>query len=81
LREVGGKVLFEPALKVTHHEPNAGRAPRREVQRYAARGMLRYFAKFGGLSAYRLLGLVSLRLTAGEALASRQKILNTPTGP
>ncbi len=84
LKEAGLGVAYEPGWMVIHHEPNASRAPRVEVQRYAARGMLRYFAKFGGWGArsgYRCLAWMSGRLSFREAFASRKRILETPTGP
>jgi hypothetical protein len=58
------------------------RAVRPEIQRYAARGLLRYFAKFGGgLAGYRWLAFLSGRLGACEAFASRKNILDRSTGP
>ncbi|HVX86289.1 MAG TPA: glycosyltransferase family 2 protein [Phycisphaerae bacterium] len=84
LRNAGRESWFFPAAAVTHHSPNAARSPRPEVQRYAARGTLRYFAKHGSflqLLSYRLLALLSRRLPPHEALAPRTSLLNHPTGP
>lgn len=84
MHDAGHETWFLPEVTVTHHQPNANRAPRPEVQRYAARGVLRYFARHGSLlqrAGYRLLALGSRRLPAGEALASRTAILNRSTGP
>ncbi len=84
LRDGGREVWFEPGATVVHHSPNAARAPRPEVQRYAARGVLRYFAKHGSwgqLALYRLLAMASGRLSVGEALASRRRIVERSTGP
>jgi N-acetylglucosaminyl-diphospho-decaprenol L-rhamnosyltransferase len=75
---------FLPTATVTHLNPNAARSPRPQAQHWAARGSLRYFAKFSGpltLTAFRLLALASFRLPPSEALASRRKILDSPTGP
>jgi GT2 family glycosyltransferase len=82
--EAGWRTWFEPLVRVTHHAPNASRDPRPEVQRWSARGLLRYFAKFGGwlsLRGYGLLAMLSGRLPFGEAFASRGKILERSTGP
>ena len=49
-----------PSPGVIHHAPNAGNAPRPEVQRWAARGLLRYFAKHGGLGELGLCRLLTL---------------------
>lgn len=84
LREMGKQILFVPSLQITHHQPNAARPPRPDVQRWAARGMLRYFARFSpfiSLPLYRLLACASGRLTFREALASRKSILGRTTGP
>ncbi len=83
LRDAGHPTLFAPALTVTHHHPNAQRSPRLQVQRYSARGLLRYFAKHSAhsLLVYRLLALVTGRLSSKEALAPRKTILNRATGP
>ncbi len=84
LRNAGHEAWFFPAAAVTHHSPNAARSPRPEVQRYAARGTLRYFAKHGRfpqLLAYRLLALASRRLPPNEALAPRRTLLAASTGP
>jgi GT2 family glycosyltransferase len=81
--EGGWKAWFVPGARVTHHAPNASRDPRPEVQRWAARGLLRYFAKFGGwgtLRGYGLLAVLSGRLPFDEAFASRRKILERSTG-
>ncbi len=75
-------VQFIPAAKVTHFHPNATRPPRPEVQRWAARGLLRYFAKFadpGTLAAYRLLAFLSGRLSARDVFVSRETILTRGT--
>ena len=83
LAAVGLRTWFVEEVGVKHHAPNAA-APRKSVQRYSARGMLRYFAKHGRvgqLFAYRLLAVVSRRLSVGEAFASKGKILESSTGP
>ena len=82
LRDAGARMWFDPALQATHYQPNAARARRPEVQRYAARGMLRYFAKFSpaALAGYRVLAMVSLRLPAREAWLPAPH-LQRPTGP
>jgi N-acetylglucosaminyl-diphospho-decaprenol L-rhamnosyltransferase len=83
LKDAGHQIWFNPNAQVTHHAP-AALHPNPQIKRYAARGLLRYFAKHGTpsqLLAYRLLALVSLRLPPHEALALRKKILETPTGP
>jgi N-acetylglucosaminyl-diphospho-decaprenol L-rhamnosyltransferase len=75
---------YVSTAEVIHAAPNAGGPPRPLIQKYAARGLLRYFAKHGTLpqlTAYRLLALLSRRLPPNEALAPKQKILTTPTGP
>jgi GT2 family glycosyltransferase len=84
LHDAGHATWFLPDVSVMHHQPNANRAPRPEVQRYAARGLLRYFAKHGTTlqrTTYGLLALASRRLPAREALASRAAILKRSTGP
>jgi GT2 family glycosyltransferase len=82
LRAAGRTVWFATDLCVIHHQPNARRLPQTEIQRYAARGLLRYFAKFGGgLAGYRLMAFISGRLPAREVFASRRQILECPTGP
>ena len=84
LRDTGHGLWFVPEAEVTHHAPNAARVPREEVQRWAARGTLRYFAKFGPVGSlwmYRVLAVVTRRLGLKEAFASRGKILGRPTGP
>ena len=82
LHAAGRKVWFVPEVTVRHYQPNAVRPLRPEIQRYAARGMLRYFAKFGGgLAGYRMLAFLSGRLPAPEAFASRRNILECSTGP
>lgn len=78
----GLTVRFVPAARVTHVHPYAARPPRRQVQRWATRGTLRYFAKFGSpatLSGYRLLAFLSRRLPAREVLAGRAHILSRGT--
>jgi N-acetylglucosaminyl-diphospho-decaprenol L-rhamnosyltransferase len=84
LADSGFPSYYLPEAKVTHAAPNAAGAPRPLIQRYAARGLLRYFAKhgtFAQLPLYRLIALLSRRLPLREAFASAQKILNSPTGP
>jgi GT2 family glycosyltransferase len=88
LRDAGydthGAWPLVPGWEVTHVAPNADRPARPEVQRYAARGTLRYFARHGSalqLAAYRMLAFGSGRLPLKEALASRAEILRRPTGP
>ena len=84
LAKQGYPTIYVPDLALTHHRPNASRDVQPEVQRYAARGQLRYFAKHGswlGLRAFGLLGALAGRLRLGEALALRQTILKRPTGP
>jgi N-acetylglucosaminyl-diphospho-decaprenol L-rhamnosyltransferase len=74
---VNGQTWFAPEACVTHHAPNASRPPRAKVQRWAAQGLLRYFAKHGSageLAAFRLLAAVSGRLGVGEVMASRRAI-------
>lgn len=69
---------------VIHHAPNANRTPRPQVQRWAARGVLRYFAKHGNalqMLACRGLIMLARRLPVGEVCASRQTILARLTGP
>ena len=83
MHDAGMKIVFVPEAKVTHFQPNAIREPRPEVQRWAARGQLRHFAKHGGLGTlwgYRLMALLSGRLDADEAMASRKAILARGTG-
>ncbi len=73
-----------PDAKVTHHAPNAARAPRAAAQKWAARGMLRYFAAHGNAAdriGFGLLALASGRLSPGDALASCATILSRATGP
>lgn len=75
---------FAPEAHVTHHNPNATRPPRPQIQRYAARGLLRYFALHGtptDLLTYRLLTLLTRRLPPKEALTPRKTLQKTPTGP
>jgi GT2 family glycosyltransferase len=82
LSERGYATWFVPEAKVMHHAPNAGRAARRDVQRWAARGMLRYFAKFGSsgqLLGYRVMAVTSGRLGVREGLARRGRILERGT--
>jgi len=85
LKAGGYETWFVPVenAAVIHHHPNAARTPRPEVLRWSARGTLRYFAKFSpsSLFAYRWLAFLTGRLSAGEAFASRESILNKPTGP
>jgi GT2 family glycosyltransferase len=84
MKDAGHETWFVPEVAVTHHSPNAARTPRPEVQRYSARGVLRYFAKHGSLlqrGAYRLLALAGGRLPAREALAARSTLLARSTGP
>jgi N-acetylglucosaminyl-diphospho-decaprenol L-rhamnosyltransferase len=83
LASAGLRTWFVQDGTVIHLAPNAA-APRESARRYSARGMLRYFAKHGTagqLLGYRLLALVSGRLSVGEAFASKRKILETATGP
>ena len=80
----GYTAMFAPDLVVTHHRPNAAREPRPDVQLWAARGTLRYFAKFAGagtLCGYRILSLAGGRLRWREAMARRRTILERATGP
>jgi len=87
LKDAGYQTQFVPLppnAGVIHLSPNAARPPRPAARRYAARGLLRYFAKFGTPAqrlACRGLLLFSGRLGPSEALASRSRILATPTGP
>ena len=83
-QDAGNEVWFTPTIAVTHHDPNAQRPPRPEVQRYAARGLLRYFAKHGGLVTlwgYRKLAFFSGRLPFSEAFTLRNAIIGRATGP
>jgi GT2 family glycosyltransferase len=83
MRRLGG-VWFEPALEVVHRSPHSSRESNRQVLKWSARGLLRYFAKWGSwgqLMGYRLLALCSRRLSMEEALASRRAILEKATGP
>lgn len=82
LRTQGCRSVFIPDWHLTHHAPNAARPPRKQVQTYAARGLLRYFARHGTaaqLGLYRMLGLFSGRLTLRETTASREAILQRST--
>src|SRR5262249_26330429 len=82
LHDAGMTVRFIPSAQVTHFHPNATRPPRPEAQRYAARGLLRYFAKFAGpgtLTGYRLLAYLSGRLPARDTFACRATILARST--
>jgi GT2 family glycosyltransferase len=84
LAEKGLRTYFQQDAAVMHLAPAASRNPPKIIRRYAARGTLRYFAKHGRflqLSLYRLLAIASRRLPINEALASRRKVLSTPTGP
>ena len=84
LADSGFPSHYLPEAKVTHAAPNAAGEPRPLIQRYAARGLLRYFAKhgtFGQLVLYRFIALFSRRLPVREAFAPTRKILNSPTGP
>lgn len=77
-----GQTWFAPEVRVMHHAPNASRPRRAEVQRWAARGLLRYFAKHGSageLAAFCVLAAVSGRLAVGELLASRRAIVGRST--
>jgi len=80
----GLRTYFVSEAIIIHHAPNAARPSNPITQKYASRGLLRYFAKHGTptqLLAYRLLALLSLRLPPHEALAPRKKILEIATGP
>jgi len=84
LYNAGHPTWFFPGATVMHHQPNAGRPARPLVQCWSARGTLRYFAKFGGvgsLFAYRMIAFAGGRLSATEAFARREKILERSTGP
>jgi GT2 family glycosyltransferase len=88
LRDAGWTVRaawpIVPEWAVDHRRPNAARPPRPAVQRYAARGLLRYFTCHGSrgqLAAYRVLATVSGRLGWRAAWAPRAVIRATPTGP
>ncbi len=84
LAALGLRTLLKRDVAVTHLSPAASRSPSATIRRYAARGLLRYFAKHGTpaqLLTYRLLVLSTGRLSPKEALAPKQKILETPTGP
>jgi len=86
LAAAGYPSWFVPAEHggVVHHAPNAARSARPEVQRWAARGLLRYFAKHGNalqLAACRGLILIAGRLACSEALAGRKTLLARRTGP
>jgi N-acetylglucosaminyl-diphospho-decaprenol L-rhamnosyltransferase len=84
LRSAGHSIWFVPTAAVIHINPNASRVPSRVTQLYAARGLLRYFAKHAGfiqLTLVRLFAVLGRRLALSEALASRQSILDRSTGP
>lgn len=84
LSEAGYQTWFIPEATVRHLHPNANRAPRPEVQLYAARGLLRYFAKHGPtyrLQTYRTVASLCCRLPKAEAFAPRTAILGRSTGP
>jgi N-acetylglucosaminyl-diphospho-decaprenol L-rhamnosyltransferase len=84
MANAGWETWFVPRLSVIHLHPNATRAPRQEIEQYAARGLLRYFAKHAGfftLSAYRKMAYFSGRLPSAEAFARRSRILRKPAGP
>ncbi len=84
LGAANGQTWWVEEATVTHHAPNAERKPRAEVQKWAARGTLRYFAKHGTfvqLMAYRKLAFFSGRLSLGEVGRSRAGILGERTGP
>ena len=79
---IHSQTWFAPEASVTHLWPNAARAPRAPVQKWAARGLLRYFAKHGTaaeLWGYRVLALLAGRLAIGEALLSRRAIVARST--
>src|SRR5262249_25217967 len=78
------RTYFLATSAVAHLNPTASRPRDRQLRKYGARGLLRYFAKHGTpsqLLAFRLLALASLRLAPSEALASRSNILCKSTGP
>ena len=84
LRAAGFEIVFAPQLGVIHHQPNAARPKQDHIQKYAARGNLRYFAKYSSwvtLWMYRLMALVSGRLSVREVFLSRSEILQQRTGP
>jgi N-acetylglucosaminyl-diphospho-decaprenol L-rhamnosyltransferase len=84
LRRAGWCTWFCPAVQVVHLAPAAARPSSPQTRLWAARGLLRYFAKHGRtgqLTGYRALALLSGRLSAREALAPRQAILARATGP
>ena len=78
----GRETWFAPEVTVIHHAPNAARAPRASVQKWSARGMLRYFARHGSmfdLLGYKTMALLSWRLSLGEVLRGRKAILKRST--
>jgi N-acetylglucosaminyl-diphospho-decaprenol L-rhamnosyltransferase len=84
LANAGWETWFVPTLSVIHLNSNALREPTPLVNRYAARGTLRYFAKhaeFTTLWGYRKMAYLSGRLPFSEAFSSRRNILARPTGP
>lgn len=84
LADCGLRTWFRPQPVVNHLGPTASKPPDARIRRYAARGMLRYFAKHGSegqLFWYRLMAVLTFRLSRREAFASRKEILDRPTGP
>ena len=84
LRQAGEQVWYLPEATVRHLQPNAKRPPRREMQRYAARGLLRFFAQHGTggqLLSYRVLASLSGRIAWREAWRKRAEIIARATGP